>query len=157
MKPFREGAMVDRFNIDEKHIQRGQYENDDYGESLEQHSQSSDSRYYPAYGGKYVLKCQKAKKVFTEEEISQLRLHRRKETAEIKFQIDQVLGRQQEDSLEDENEQYELELEMQHILASAITKILDLKSIRDSVANLHELVMNEVNDQIDSEKNEKHG
>ena len=144
--------MIDRFNMDGNQSPRSQCEDDDYGESFEQLSRSSGNGRYPAHDHRYVLKCQKAKKVFTEEEISQLRLNRRKETAEIKFQIDQVLGRQQEDSLEDENEEHELELEMQHILASAITKILDQKSIRDSMANLHELVMNEVNDQMDTDE-----
>jgi hypothetical protein len=35
-------------------------------------------------------------------------------------------------------------MEMQHILAGAITKILNQKSIRDSVANLHQLVVDEL-------------
>lgn len=37
-----------------------------------------------------------------------------------------------------------MEVEMQHLLAATITKILERKSIRDSVANLRQLIVNEL-------------
>ena len=46
------------------------------------------------------------------------------------------------------DETVEMEIEMQNILASALTKILDQKSIRESVINLHQLVIEEVKEEI---------
>lgn len=45
-----------------------------------------------------------------------------------------------------------MDREMQHVLAAAITKILDQKSIRESVANLHQLVVDQLEDQVNQEK-----
>ena len=42
----------------------------------------------------------------------------------------------------------EMEAQMQHVLAGIITKILGQKSIRESVANLHTLVIDELEGQI---------
>ena len=50
--------------------------------------------------------------------------------------------------LEEYGDEYLLDLEMQHILAAAITKILEQKSIRDTVMNLEQLVVNELEEQI---------
>jgi len=59
-----------------------------------------------------------------------------------------VLGQQAPDDSKQDGSEHELDLEMQHILAGAITKILNQKSIRDSVANLHSLILEELEEQL---------
>ena len=43
---------------------------------------------------KYILKCQQSKKVFSDEEIESFKLKRRKETADVRFDIEKILGMQ---------------------------------------------------------------
>lgn len=59
-----------------------------------------------------------------------------------------MYGRAEDGMLEEYGDEYLLDLEMQHILAAAITKILEQKSIRDTVMNLEQLVVNELEEQI---------
>ena len=40
------------------------------------------------------------------------------------------------------------------MLAAAITKILDQKSIRESVANLHQLVVDQLEDNVQNQKDQ---
>lgn len=75
-------------------------------------------------------------------------MRRRHEPAHVKFLIQKILGQVHESQAEEFDEEMQLEIEMQHILAAAITKILDQKSIRESVANLPRLIVDELEDQI---------
>lgn len=52
---------------------------------------------------------------------------------------------------ESELQDQELNAEMQQLLAFAITKVLDQKSIRESVVNIHQLVVDEIQEQIKEE------
>lgn len=70
----------------------------------------------------------KKKKTFTKEEISEFKLRRRIDTPVIRFSVEQILGDKPTDDM-DEDEV--LNLEMQHMLAAAITKILDQNSAKE--------------------------
>ena len=48
-----------------------------------------------------------------------------------------------------------MEEEMQHYLAGIITKILNQKSIRESVAHLHELVVEELEQEVKEKSEER--
>lgn len=72
-------------------------------------------------------------------------------TTKVKFSIDKVLGMHVPDQNGVE-EGDELDSEMQHLLAGVITKILNQKSVRESVANLHTLVVDELQDVVREEQ-----
>lgn len=70
----------------------------------------------------------KKKKTFSTEEISQFKLQRRNNTPLVKFSVEQILGDKGTDDMEEDEI---LNLEMQHMLAAAITKILDQNSAKE--------------------------
>ena len=74
----------------------------------------------------------KKKKTFTTEEISQFNLKRRINTPIVKFSVEQILGDKPNDDMDEEDL---LNLEMQHMLAAAITKILDQNSAKEVFDN----------------------
>jgi len=65
----------------------------------------------PSSGG-YRLKCQHAKRVFTDEEIEGFQLKRRKETPDIRFNIAQIYGEAPQHAQFGDDEEMLLELEM---------------------------------------------
>ena len=62
--------------------------------------------------GRYRLKCQHARRVFTDEEIAGFQLKRRKETPDIRFNIAQIYGHAPQEAEFGDDEEKLLELEM---------------------------------------------
>lgn len=101
----------------------------------------------------YDLRCQHAKKVFTDAEMAQFRLQRRKNTADTQFDVDLILGKRPSPyaakPIDDaEAQRDELNAEMQRILARAITKVLEQKSIRETAHNMNQLVVEAIEGQL---------
>lgn len=86
--------------------------------------------------------------------MEQFRLTRRKHTTDTQFDIDLILGKKQSPYAARANDdsnihEDELNMEMQRILANAITKVLDQKSIRETAQNMGELVVEAIQTQMD--------
>lgn len=88
------------------------------------------------------MACQHARKTFNEHDIENFKLRRRYETGGTQFKVDQMLGTIQKD--ESDTSDIELNPEMQRMLASTITKVLDANMGESSQSQLQKLVMREL-------------